>query len=84
MPAAASYPMDGASAVPSISPCSTIAGPVAVAVMPVTHCSAKLRADAASSATDCNRLYAASGIIVFSSKYPPAPASATAASFPTT
>ena len=68
MPAAASYPMDGASAVPSINPFSTIAGPVSVAVMPATHCSAKFRADAASSDTDCNRLYAARGIIVFSSK----------------
>ena len=61
-----------------------MAGPVSVAVMPTTHWSAKLLADAANNDTDWRRLYAAKGIIVFSSKYPPAPASATAASLPTT
>ena len=60
--------MAGANAVPSISPFSTMSGPTLVAVMPVTHWSAKLWAEVANSEMDCKMLWAATGIMVFSSK----------------
>ncbi len=53
---------------PSIRPFSTMSGPTLVAVIPLTHWSAKLWADAAKSDMDCRMLWAATGIMVFSSK----------------
>ena len=77
--------MRGASAVHSISPCSTRRGPLSVAVMPSTQRVARLRAAAARMAIDCNRSYAASGIITLSSSSDPAaPQKAMAPSLPIT
>src|SRR6202162_5810458 len=85
MAAAASYPILGASAVQSIRPRSTMAGPFSVAVMPSTHWVARLRADDASSAADWSRSYAATGIITLSSSNEPAAAQkAIVASLPIT
>ena len=46
---------------PSINPFSSISGPTSVASIPMTHCSAKLLADAASNEMDSSTLWAATG-----------------------
>src|ERR1017187_8866289 len=77
--------MLGASAVQSMRPRSTSAGPFSVAVIPPTHWVARLRADAASSDADWRSPYAATGIITLSSSSDPAaPQNATVASLPIT
>src|SRR3990170_6875442 len=68
--AALSYPMTGASAVVSMSPRSTSSAARGVAAIPATHCVAKLPDSAARRSIDHSRLWAMTGIIVFSSKLP--------------
>src|SRR5260221_11539772 len=62
--------MKGASDVEIASPCSTISGPLVVALMPLMHCSVKFREAEASKLIDCRRLWVLTGIITLISKLP--------------